>query len=84
MNCEACCDLIHVKLSDHKRGYGRFCSKSCVAAFKCGQRPKDVNKNHVKYSPWAKDRFDYFMETYGGLVLPKAKSIKEQLGKNVK
>jgi hypothetical protein len=80
-NCMACGDLIRVRLADHKRGWGKFCDKACSAAYKCGQRPRDVNAHHAKYSAWAAERMEYFA-VYG---LPKkATPIKEQVGKKIK
>jgi hypothetical protein len=80
-NCMACGDLIRVRLADHKRGWGKFCDKACAAAYKTGQRPRDVNAGHAKYSMWAADRMRHFAE-HGQPV--KARPIKKQLGKNVK
>jgi len=79
-NCKACGDLIEVRLSDHKRGWGNFCDKACSAAYKCNQRPKDVNEFHSKYSMWAKDRMDVFSKYPNGKP-PTAPSIKSQVGK---
>lgn len=76
-NCAACGTLITVRLADHKRGWGRFCDKSCAAAYKCGQRPRDVNAHHAKYSGWAKACLDT-------RDLTKAPAIKDQVGKKVK
>ena len=73
-NCAACGSLITVRLADHKRGWGKFCDKSCAAAYKCGQRPRDVNAHHAKTSAWAES----CLETRD---LTKAPSIKEQVGK---
>lgn len=80
-NCLACGDLIHVRLADHKRGWGKFCDKACAAAHKCGHRPKDVNVGHAKYSIWAADRMQHFVE-HG--QPRKATAIKDQVGKKVK
>jgi hypothetical protein len=79
-NCAACGDLITVRLADHKRGWGRFCDKACAAAYKCGQRPRDVNAHHAKLSPWAADRMRAFAGYRDGKP-PLALSIKEQVGK---
>lgn len=73
-NCEACGTLITVRLADHKRGWGRFCDKACAAAYKCGQRPRDVNASHAKYSGWAAS----CLETRD---LTPAPRIKDQVGK---
>lgn len=79
-NCAACGDLITVRLADHKRGWGRFCDKACAAAYKCGQRPRDVNAHHAKSSLWAADRMRAFAGYRDGKP-PLALSIKEQVGK---
>ena len=83
-NCKACGDLIEVRLSDHKRGWGNFCDKACAAAFKTGQRPRDVNANHAKYSPWAEMMMKVRTDHYGRDAPPKAPSIESQLGQSVK
>ena len=80
-NCLACGDLITVRLADHKRGWGKFCDKACAAAHKCGQRPKDVNAEHAKYSAWAVDRMAHFSATYPAGKPPLAPKIKAQVGK---
>lgn len=80
-NCEACGDLISVRLADHKRGWGRFCNKACAGAHKFGQRPRDVNAEHAKKSIWAKDRFEHFQSLYGDGKRPKAPTAKDQVGK---
>lgn len=80
-NCLACGDLIKVRLADHKRGWGKFCDKSCSAAFKGGMRPRDVNASCAKYSPWAKTALALRQQNYGGGHPPKAPSIKEQTGR---
>jgi hypothetical protein len=81
-NCEACGDLIAVRIADHKRGWGRFCDKTCAAAWKSGQRPRDVNAVHAKMSSWAADRFALFTAKYGdGNKPPKAARVKDQIGK---
>lgn len=79
-NCKACGAEISVRLADHKRGWGNFCDKACAAAYKTGQRPRDVNAFHAKFSPWAKDR----MEQRAGQDPKKVPSVKKQLGKNPK
>ena len=79
-NCKACGQLITVRIADHKRGWGNFCDKACAAAYKTGQRPRDVNANHAKYSMWAKTTLD-LREKY---PLEKARNIKEQVGRKVK
>lgn len=79
-NCEACGDLISVRLADHKRGWGRFCDKACAGAYKCAQRPRDVNAYHAKKSIWAADRMKAFAAYPDGKP-PKAPSVKEQVGK---
>lgn len=76
-NCAACGTLITVRLADHKRGWGKFCDKSCAAAYKCGQRPRDVNANHAKYSPWAAACLDT-------RDLTKAPAVEAQIGEKVK
>ena len=83
-NCLACGDIINVRLADHKRGWGKFCDKSCSAAFKCGQRPCDVNRKHAKYSPWADICMSIRDDCYGGGEPPKAPSIQSQTGKCIK
>lgn len=80
-NCAACGDVITVRLADHKRGWGKFCDKACAAAFKVGQRPRDVNARHAKFSAWARDRFELFAAKYGDGRPPVAASIKSQVGK---
>lgn len=80
-NCLACGGLIKVRLTDHKRGWGKFCDKACSAAYKCHQRPKDVNKRHTKFSSWAEERYNFF-ETHGWPT--KAPSIELQIGQKVK
>lgn len=82
-NCEACDALISVRLADHKRGWGRFCDKSCAAAYKIGMRPRDVNAEHAKYSPWAAMCMK-LREQAGVNSWPKAERIKDQVGKKVK
>lgn len=79
-NCKACGDIIRVSLANHKRGWGNFCDKACAAAFKCGQRPEDVNERHAKHSPWAAAMWEARVENYNGETPPKAPPIKEQLG----
>lgn len=83
-NCAACDALIDVRLADHKRGWGRFCDKSCTAAYKVGMRPRDVNANHANYSPWAATCMR--VRELNGFVdgWPKAASIKDQTGKKEK
>ena len=73
-NCAACGTLISVRLADHKRGWGKFCDKACAAAYKCGQRPRDVNAHHAKSSSWAAS----CLETRD---LTKAPTIKGQVGR---
>ena len=83
-NCLACGDLITVRLADHKRGWGKFCDKSCAAAHKTGQRPGDVNAYHAKCQGgygWAAERLAYFAATYPDGKPPTAPKIKEQVGK---
>lgn len=82
-NCEACAELITVRLADHKRGWGRFCDKACSAAYKCGQRPRDVNEHHAKFSIWAKTAWER-LKASGHEKWPTAPSIKDQIGKKVK
>ncbi len=83
-NCAACFDLIDVRIADHTRGWGKFCDKSCAAAYKVGMRPRDVNANHAKYSSWASVAMDERNRLYGGKCPPKAPSIQQQLGKSLK
>jgi len=87
-NCEACGDLITVRLADHKRGWGRFCDKSCAGAHKYGQRPRDVNAYHAKCQGgfgWAAEKLKDFAAKYGeGQKPPKAAKIKDQLGQKIK
>jgi hypothetical protein len=82
-NCAACGDLITVRLADHKRGWGKFCNKQCAAAYKVGQRPRDINAYHAKCTKfgWAYDRYHDFQKLYPNGVPPKAPSVKEQVGK---
>lgn len=82
-NCEACGDLMTVRLADHKRGWGRFCDKACAGAYKCHQRPRDVNADHAAHMPhgWAADKMRDFAAKYGGGKPPKARSIRAQVGK---
>jgi len=47
-NCAACGDLITVRAADHKRGWGRFCDKSCAAAYKVGKRPDKKSGTYLK------------------------------------
>lgn len=82
-NCAACGRPITVRLADHKRGWGKFCDKACSAAYKCGQRPKDVNRHHAKFSPWAADRMAQ-LEADGVTAWAKAPSIESQIGKKPK
>lgn len=79
-NCLACGDLITVRLADHKRGWGKFCDKACAAAYKCGQRPRDVNAEHAKSSRWAADRMAAFA-AYPNSKPPFAPPIKAQAGR---
>ena len=78
-NCAACGASISVRLADHKRGWGKFCDKACSGAYKCGQRPRDVNKYHAKFSSWAADRMEDLSRA-GLSEWPKAPSIGSQLG----
>lgn len=79
-NCEACAAPITVRLADHKRGWGRFCDKSCAAAHKVGMRPRDVNAFHAKSSPWASSCMAQ-RKLAGVDVWPVAPRIKDQVGK---
>ncbi len=83
-NCLACGDLIDVRLADHKRGWGKFCDKACSAAYKCRQRPVDVNEKHAKTSMWAAVCWGLRVKMYGGEAPPKAPSIGKQLGHGVR
>lgn len=83
-NCEACGDIINVRIADHKRGWGRFCDKACSAAYKCGQRPRDVNKHHADYQKgygWAAAKLSDFARKYADGKPPKAPSVKSQIGR---
>lgn len=82
-NCGACGKGITVRLADHKRGWGRFCSKACAAGYKCGMRPRDVNKPHAKKSVWASAALAE-RDTAGVAEWPKAPGVKEQLGRRIK
>ncbi len=82
-NCAACAEIITVRLADHKRGWGRFCDKACAAAYKCGQRPGDVNAGHTQ-SEWAMRKLAERRELHNGDRAPKAPSIKAQLGRKTK
>lgn len=83
-NCKACFGVIRVRLADHKRGWGNFCDKSCSAAYKCGQRPRDVNKNHTKYSDWCDIVYHSHQELYPNGKPPKQPPVHEQIGTKVK
>lgn len=85
-NCEACGDLIDVRLADHKRGWGRFCDKRCSAAYKRGERPRSISAYHASCvnGGWAHDRFHEFQEKYPDGKPPKAPKIKDQIGKRAK
>lgn len=83
-NCEACGDLIEVRLADHRRGWGRFCDKACAAAYKCGQRPRDINEYHAKCQNgrgWAAEMLEKLSSKYPDGEPPKAPSVKSQVGK---
>ncbi len=83
-NCLACGDLIHVRVADHKRGWGKFCDKSCAAAHKSGMRPGDVNAYHAKCQGgygWAAKKLKDFAAYPDGKP-PKARRIKDQLTKS--
>ncbi len=82
-NCAACGAIIEVRLADHKRGWGKFCDKACAAAHKCGQRPRDVNEYHAKFSFWAESAMKR-LAAAGLTKWPIAPSIKDQVGKKVK
>lgn len=82
-NCGACGMPITVRLADHKRGWGRFCGKACAAGYKCGMRPRDVNKRHAKESVWAADALAA-RDAAGVEAWPVAPSIKSQLGRSAK
>lgn len=79
-NCEACFAPITVRLSDHKRGWGRFCDKACSAAYRSGLRPRDVNAVHAKYSAWAADRLAQ-RQADGVATWDRAPSVKSQAGR---
>ena len=38
--CACCGKSITVRMADHKRGWGKFCSKSCKATKQEASRPK--------------------------------------------
>lgn len=62
-NCEWCKTDIIVRLADHKRGWGRFCSKSCKAKSqekKNGQHSAFLNGRGVSnlHPERLKDYFD--------------------------
>ena len=82
-NCEACGDLIAVRLADHKRGWGRFCDKRCAAAHKSGERPSSISKYHASCvtGGWAFDRYHEFQAAYPDGKPPKAPRIKDQVGR---
>lgn len=82
-NCAACGALMSVRLADHKRGWGKFCDKSCAAGYKCGMRPRDVNKAHAKQSVWAEKAFKE-REAAGVEHWPKAAPVHHQVGHKVK
>ena len=79
-NCKACGSNITVRLADHKRGWGNFCDKACSAAFKCGQRPADVNARHAEFSQWA----EVCHETNTKFPPTKAPSVEGQVGGRVR
>lgn len=83
-NCEACGDLIHVRLADHKRGWGRFCDKRCKAAHAMGERPSGINDYHASCvtGGWAYDRYHEFQKRYPDGIPPKAKPLSEQVSKS--
>lgn len=84
-NCAACGDIIEVRLADHKRGWGLFCDKACSGAYKCGQRPSDVNTHHADCQGghgWAADKLADFAKKYGPDGRPpKAPRLKDQVGR---
>ncbi|MDT6940777.1 hypothetical protein RI570_21355 [Brucella pseudogrignonensis] len=82
-NCAACGILFYTRLADHKRGWGKCCDKSCSAAFKVGLRPRDVNERYAKRSAWA-DVCLTVRKAAGVKEWPKAPSVKDQIGQNVK
>jgi endogenous inhibitor of DNA gyrase (YacG/DUF329 family) len=48
--CIRCGDPMTVRLSDHKRGWGKFCSKSCKAIYqeaKTGQYARFINGQDI-------------------------------------
>jgi hypothetical protein len=79
-NSAACGDLITVRLADHKRGWGKFCGKSCSAAYKSGQRPRDVNAVHAKSSEWAREKLHRLSRHADGKA-PVAQPIRVQVGR---
>ncbi len=79
-NCLACDALFSVRVADHKRGWGKFCNKSCAAAYKFGHRPRDVNAYHAKFSSWAKACMAV-REAMGFTEWPRAARVKDQIGK---
>ena len=42
--CQNCNKLISVRMVDHKRGWGKFCSKSCKA-----KRQERINGQHTAF-----------------------------------
>ena len=79
-NCAACWAPISVRLADHKRGWGRFCDKSCAAAHKAGMRPRDVSRSHARHSEWAKAALDR-RDAAGVEVWPTEPGVPAQVGK---
>ena len=80
-NCLACDALISVRVADHKRGWGRFCDKSCKAAHGVGMRPRDVNAHHAKFSAWAKTCMALRAAMGVADQWPRAPRLKDQIGK---
>lgn len=79
-NCLACDALISVRVADHKRGWGKFCDKACKGAYAYGHRPRDVNDDHAKFSPWAKSCMAV-RAALGVTQYERAPRLKDQIGK---
>ena len=70
-NCKCCKRTITVRLADHKRGWGNFCSKSCKAKVqekKNGQHKAYLNGRGVSNLHPERltdyNREDYFDDTH--------------------
>lgn len=68
-NCKCCKKVITVRIADHKRGWGNFCSKSCKAkvqekkngqhrAYLSGRGVSNLHPERLKY--YSKE--DYYLD----------------------